>query len=131
MIFDKWALALFMFFFTREAFIDFIKLLFFIYLVFLDLWGTVKCCIRWLLKSLELGLLVFNICYESFFVIFKRGFFLKKALKENVYILLSLIVDNIAYNVVRRWKRYKELLKHLCLVKRVLHGRVNDLNYSR
>jgi hypothetical protein len=131
MIFDKWILALFIFSFTREAFIDFIKLFFFIHLVFLDLWGTVKYYIKWLLKSLELGLLVFNICYESLFVVFKRGFFLKKTLKENIYILLSLAVDNIAYNVVRRWKGCKELLKHLCLVKRVLYNKVNGLNYSR
>jgi hypothetical protein len=102
MIFDKWALTLFMFFFTREAFIDFIKLLFFINLVFSDLWRTIKYYIRWLLKSLELSLLVFSMCCEGFFVIFKREFFLKKALKEDVYILLSLAVDDIAYNVVRK-----------------------------
>jgi hypothetical protein len=70
-------------------------------------------------------------CCEGLFVVFKRGFFLKKALKEDVYILLSLAVDGIAYSVVRRWKGYKKLLKHLCLVKRVLHGRVNGLDYSR
>jgi hypothetical protein len=70
-------------------------------------------------------------CCEDFFVVFKGEFLLKEALKENVYILLSLAVDSIAYNVVRRWKGYKKLLKHLCLVKRVLYSGVNGLNYSR
>jgi hypothetical protein len=91
-----------MFSFTREAFIDFIGLLFFMHLVFSDLWGTVRCYIRWLLELLGLGLLVFSMCYKGFFVIFKRGFLLKKALKEDIYILLSLAIDGIAYSVVRR-----------------------------
>jgi hypothetical protein len=120
-----------MFSFTREAFINFIRLLFFIYLVLSDLWGTVRCYIRWLLKLLRLGLLIFSMCCEGFFVVFKRGFLLKKALKENIYILLPLTINSVAYNVVRRWKGYKKLLKHLYLVKRVLHGRVDGLNHSR
>jgi hypothetical protein len=74
---------------------------------------------------------VFNVCCENFFVIFERGFFLKKALKENIYILLSLTIDSIAYSVVRRWEGYKKLLKYLRLVKRVFHSRVNGLNHSR
>jgi hypothetical protein len=131
MVLNEWVLALFMFSFTREAFVDFIGLFFFIRLVYSDLWGTVRCCIRWLLGLLRLGLPVFSMCYEGFFVVFKGGFLLKKALKEDVYILLSLAIDSIAYSVVRRWKGYKELLEHLCLVKRVLHGGVDGLNYSR
>jgi hypothetical protein len=102
MILNEWVLAPFMFSFTREAFIDFIGLFFFIRLIYSDLWGTVRCYIKWLLRLLKLGLPVFNICYEGFFVTFEGGFFLKKALKEDVYILLSLTIDSIAYSVVRR-----------------------------
>jgi hypothetical protein len=74
---------------------------------------------------------VFSVCCEDFFVIFKRGFLLKKALKEDVYILLSLAIDDITYSVVRRWEGCKKLLEHLRLIKRVFHGRVNGLNHSR
>jgi hypothetical protein len=70
-------------------------------------------------------------CYKGFFVAFEGGFLLKKALKEDIYILLSLAIDGIAHSVVRRWKGCKELLEHLYLVKRVLHGGVDGLNYSR
>jgi hypothetical protein len=42
-----------------------------------------------------------------------------------------LTIDGIAYNVVRRWEGCKKLLKYLRLIKRVLYGRVNGLNYSR
>jgi hypothetical protein len=45
-------------------------------------------------------------CCEGLFVIFKRGFLLKEALEENIYILLSLTIDGIAYSVVRGWKGY-------------------------
>jgi hypothetical protein len=74
---------------------------------------------------------VFSVCCESLFVVFKRGFLLKKALEEDVYILLFLTIDGIAYNVVRRWEGYEKLLKHLYLVKRVLHDKVNSLDHSR
>jgi hypothetical protein len=66
----------------------------------------VKYYTRWLLESLRLGLLVPNIYYKGLFVAFKRGFLLKEALKENIYILLSLAIDGIAYSVVCGWKGY-------------------------
>jgi hypothetical protein len=40
--------------------------------------------------------------YESFFIILKRGLLLKESLEEDINILFSLIINGIAYSVIRR-----------------------------
>jgi hypothetical protein len=93
--------AIYILFYTRSTYKAY-KNIFFKHLIFLDLWGIVRYYIRWLLKLLRLGLLKLSTRYEGFFINLKRRFLLKESPKENINIFLSLIINGIAYNVIRR-----------------------------
>jgi hypothetical protein len=67
---------------------------------------------------------------ECFFISFKKGFLLKKALYKYINIFLTLAVNGISDDIVRRWKESKELLKHLTLVKNIFHLRINSFDIS-
>jgi hypothetical protein len=65
---------------------------------------------------------------KYFFIDFKKWFLVEKTLYKHVNILLSLAINGIVNDAVRRWKEYKELLKYLILIKSIFHPRVNSFN---
>jgi hypothetical protein len=104
MVLNKWALAPLTFSFIREAFVEFIGLLFFKSLLLSCLWGTVRYRIGRFLGPWRLGLVRSGTRCEGFFAVLERGPLLEESLKEDVDILLSLVINGIAYGVVRGWR---------------------------
>jgi hypothetical protein len=67
---------------------------------------------------------------KYFFIGFKKWFLVEKTLYKHVNILLSLAINGIADDAVRKWKKYKKLLKYLILIKSIFHPKVNSFNMS-